>query len=183
MRAVVGPALATLDQTEKGVADLVKRLTQVGDHLVELRHLFAEKIEKDETQREAFNKLYKEMTLYRDNFLFAAEKPLFMALILLYDTISRAARQVEENAAALEAVENIKAELLDVLYRQDVDLITERPEKLDIGLQKVIRREETSDPAEDLRVVEVVRDGFRWNGKIIRPQEVVVKRRLAAASP
>jgi len=179
VRNAVGPLVGTLDQVEKGVGDVVQRTAKAADHLVELRHLFVEKIKKSDTQEAAFNKLYEEMSRYRDNFLFAAQKPLFMALILLYDNIGRIREGLAGNEEGEQAVEDIKLELLEILYRHDVELIEERPERLDISFQKAVRREVTNDPGEDMRVVEVVRDGFRWNSKVFRPQEVVVKRRLA----
>jgi len=178
LRSAIGPVVGSLDQVERGVEDLTKRFSGTADHLVELRHLFSSRIAKNESQEKAFNKLYEEMSRYRDNFLLTAEKPLFMSLILLYDSIVRTEKGLADEEAR-KPIANLRAELLEALYRHDVELISERPNRLDISFQKAIRREETDDPNEDMRVVEVVRDGFRAHGKVIRPQEVVVKRRLA----
>jgi len=78
----------------------------------------------------------------------------------------------------IEALKHILEEVLEVLYRRDIELIEDRPKSLDIEFQKPVRRIETDDPGEDRAVDQIVREGFRLSGLILRPQEVVVKRCL-----
>ena len=129
-------------------------------------------------------KLYEELRTYKDNFLLSAQKPLFRDILLLYDAVSRAQRRFadgEEQVSrdeAVKALQDIIDEILEVLYRRDIERIDEQPDRLDIDFQKPVRRIETDDPNEDKTVESVVRDGFRMDGALLRPQEVVVKRCL-----
>ena len=134
-------------------------------------------------KEQAYDQLYEELRTYKDNFLLQAQKPLFKDIILLFDGITRVIRSIEEQTdeqitreAMLQNLRHIEEEILEVLYRRDIEPIEERPKVLDIELQKPIQRIETENPDEDREIVQVVREGFRWNGVILRPQEVVVKR-------
>jgi molecular chaperone GrpE (heat shock protein) len=145
---------------------------------------------KDAVKRQkAYDQLYTEMRDYKNNFIDAAQKPLYMEMILLFDSVQRAMRKYEEapettldKGGVLQAMTQIKDELLEILYRRDIELIEDAPKKLDVNFQKPIRRIEVDNPAEDREVAQRVRDGFRRNGTVLRPQEVVVKRCVSVPS-
>ena len=116
------------------------------------------------------------MRQYKENFLLQAQKPLFLDMILLFDQIQRAAESVEDEAGQ-EAIENIKEELLEILYRRDVEPMEfDGDARFDRQWMKAIERIDTDDEAEDKTIDRVSRSGFKWNDNVLRPHEVVVKR-------
>ncbi|MBI3722521.1 nucleotide exchange factor GrpE [bacterium] len=146
-----------------------------------------EELAKDsQKRRKDYDALYAEMRDYKTNFIDVSQKPLYMDLLLLFDSILREVRVFEEGpetvarAEVLKAIGQVKDELVEILYRRDVELIEDHPTKLDVSFQKPVRRVEVEDVAEDYTIVQRVREGFRRGDQILRPQEVVVKRCVGA---
>ena len=139
-----------------------------------LEQLFVKRIKDDQVHAAAYQSLYQEMVTYRDDALRNYQKPLLKGLILLYDTMTRSLHGLGEGPER-EAVQLHVEELLEVLHRQEVEIMTERPEVFDPKLQKAVSSEPADDPGEDKQVVRVVREGFRWGTRVLRPQEVIVK--------
>ncbi|MEZ0228907.1 MAG: nucleotide exchange factor GrpE [Planctomycetota bacterium] len=173
---------AGLTLVAKGQRGLEEKVTVVARAVEELA--------KDTVKRRKdYDALYEEMRQYKTNFLDTAQKPLYNEMLLLFDSIQRIMRRIDEveeaaipKEAVAEAFKQVKDELLEILYRRDIEMIEDHPVKLDVKSQKPVRRVETETPSEDKDVVQVVREGFRRNGAVFRPQEVVVKRCLSVAS-
>lgn len=163
----------------QGLQQLTTRTTHLESNTQKIARALVEIVKEGENRKRAYDVLYDEMRQYKENFLWQCQKPLFMDLITLFDSILRVERQYE----AMDGMEKVagdfrylKDELLETLYRYDVELIEEHPDRLDIGFQKPIKRVHTDDPSEDRAVVKIVREGFAREGMILRPQEIVVKR-------
>ena len=140
-----------------------------------LQKQFSAKIARDKLHKEAFDKLYQEMCQYKENFIFSALRPILADLILLYDNIGR----MEQFATGDEAVQvicDIREEIIEILYRQDVEEIPPTGKKLDRKLQRAVKTVPTQDPSEDGDVIEVMRQGFLRGSVLMRPQEVICKR-------
>jgi molecular chaperone GrpE (heat shock protein) len=175
MKASVEPLARGLDTSNANIGKLVKALEALA--------VEAQKRRKD------YDVLYDEMRDYKANFVETAQRPLYMDLLLLFDALQRAERVAEETredqipkATVKASITQVKDQLLEILYRRDIEPITEHPTKLDVKFQKPVRRIEVADPAEDRTVAQVVREGFRRSGAVLRPQEVVVRRHVNAPS-
>lgn len=154
---------------------LVEGQNEIKAFVLSLKELFHGKISIDKSQREAFDKLYDEMKLYKENFVFSAMRPIIMDLVLLYDNIKRMEKYTEDTNV-LKATSHIKEELLEILYRQDVEPIITTETKIDRKLQKVIKSVSTCSEFENGDIIEVVREGFLRDGKTLRLQEVICKK-------
>ena len=73
-------------------------------------------------------------------------------------------------------LETVRYELEEVLYRIDVTLYEEHPEKLDQKLHKTLKTIPTDDPDKDREVVKIHKTGFYWREKVFRPEEVTIFR-------
>jgi molecular chaperone GrpE (heat shock protein) len=155
-----------------GVAD--PRLDKVLEKITILEQLFVKRIKDDQAHSAAYNTLYQDMSKYRDDAFRGAQKPLLKGLVLLYDTMKRSLDGITE-AASREAVTLHIEELLELMHRHDVQRMTETPAKFDRTIQLALGTEPAGGPGEDQAVARVVRDGFRWGGQVLRPQEVVIK--------
>jgi molecular chaperone GrpE (heat shock protein) len=170
---------------QENLEKLARSMRGVEDHLLKVAEAYQRIAQGEKRKKQAYDQLYEELRQYKDDFLLRAQKPLFMDIILLYDGLSRTIRTFEDveeealpKAEVLESLRHSLEEVQEVLYRRDIEPIEERPETLQIEYQKPVQRIETDNPEEDREVVSIVRDGFRMNGAILRPQEVVVKRCL-----
>jgi len=65
-------------------------------------------------------------------------------------------------------------QVVEVLESYGAEEVAERPEVVDGAFQKVIRTVPTVDPAQDRRVADTVRRGWRADGRVLRPQHVYV---------
>lgn len=137
---------------------------------------FNQKILRDTILKEAFDKLYEEMKQYKEDFLFEAMRPILADLLLLHDNVIRF-QKIVEDAKAKDAMASIKEEILEILYRRDVEpMLLSENAKVDRKTQRAVKTLATDIPSEDGNVVEVVREGFYRGNKVFRPQDVVCKK-------
>jgi molecular chaperone GrpE (heat shock protein) len=138
----------------------------------------------DTAKEKVIDKLSEELKLYRDNFILQSQKPIFIELIMLYDNLVQTLNNLEENQKTTndayltvkQNLHNIKEELLEILHRRDIIPFHEHPELLDYKLHKTVSTVTTSIESENNKVDTILKTGFRWNDKVIRAEEVVIKK-------
>lgn len=153
----------------------VERLLEVlQESIAALAKQFDERIASDATKNQAFDRLYKELDERRAGWLYEQIKPFFLDLILLHDRVSRLLLESKDHAGGLGS---ISEELLDVLQRREIERIS--VDKNFNPLQhRAVRVVETESNDEDGMIVDVVRDGFIYQGRVVRYADVVIKRKL-----
>lgn len=126
------------------------------------------KLKYDDTKEKAFNRLYEELDAIKNNKDFQKIKPLYLDLILFNDRIELLVS--EDNT-----LETIQEELLEILSRENIEVIEMESDILDLSLQKIVDTQIVEEEKYNSKVLQVVRDGFVYeNNKVLRPQEVVV---------
>jgi molecular chaperone GrpE (heat shock protein) len=142
-----------------------------------------------------FDVMHNELKGYKDNFLFdALQKPVIRDLLALFDDLCgqarRVARFINENPAhpsdevawhaELQAshdnINNTVFYIIEVLNRLDVTMIDGEDTVLDLKHHKVVGVEATHDLEEKNQIARIVRPGFMWKDRILRPTEVVIKK-------
>lgn len=173
---------ADIDRVTSELEKLRKTVGGVEEHIVKVAEAY-QKLTKDKRKDQAYDQLYEELRQYKSNFLATAQKPLLLDVILLHDGVCRTMASFAElpdekvtRQMVMDALAHTRDEILEVLYRRDIERIGDAPKKLDVTLQKPVSRIDTDNVDEDKDIVQVVRDGFSQNGVVLRPQEVVVKR-------
>lgn len=152
--------------------------------LKDIKAELASRASYDAAKEKAIDKLSEELRLYRDNFIFQSQKPVFVELIMLYDNLAQTLNLLEGSQAPAadtcltvkNNLRNIKEELLEILYRRDVTPFVEHSEMLDYKLHKTVATVTTGVEGENNKVDAIRKTGFRWNDKVIRPEEVVIKK-------
>ena len=156
--------------------------------LAGLKELFETHISRNQNQIAMFDKMYREMNSYKDNFLLeAVHKPIIRNLIQLYDNFMALESQFKDILNKDDAVgseglsqelqqfqtnlENVCSELEEALYRMDVTPYEEQPEVLDVKLHKTLKVKPTNDPEENRKVVKIHKKGFCWGDKVFRREE------------
>ena len=133
----------------------------------------------DALSQKAFDHLYEELRQYKEDFIFQAEKPLLLDLLLFYDSVnwfqqSLINKEMSPDVIA-DSFQYIIDELLEVLYRRDV-LPMEAADRFSRETQKVVKTVTATAKAEDYEIHQVLKRGFTRGGRVLRAEEVVVKR-------
>jgi molecular chaperone GrpE len=147
----------------------------VGD----IKKMLDERIMNDQMREKAFEALYTELKQYKDDWVFQAEKPLLLDLLLFYDSLNwfqeSLVKQEMSPDVIADSFQYLIDEFLEIMYRRDVVPI-ETPEVFDRKLQKAVKVEDTDEPDLDQRVSQVLKRGFARGERLLRPEEVVISR-------
>ena len=157
--------------------DAVNKMSQ---EMVELRKLLAEVTTASRARGDkAFDQLYEEMRQYKEDFLFQAEKPLLLDLLLFYDSLNwfqeSLIKQEMSPDVVADSFQYLLEEFLEILYRRDVVPMDESV-MFDMRNHRAVKAVSTSVEADHQRIAQVVKRGFLRADKTLRSEEVVVLR-------
>jgi molecular chaperone GrpE (heat shock protein) len=153
------------------------RMTQ---EMVEMRTLLSSLAAAEKSREDkAFDQLYEELRQYKEDFLFQAEKPLLLDLLLFYDSLNwfqeTLIKQEMSPDVIADSFQYLLEEFLEVLYRRDV-VTMEHIETFDMKNHRAVKAVKTDDESEHQKVAQVLKRGFIRSEKVLRPEEVVVMR-------
>lgn len=184
--------LSKLDKAADASAEAQHGLPQL---IAELRALL--ELKTGVNQR-MFDALHEELKDYKDDFLLeSVHRPVIRDLITLYDDLVEIHRQMA--AAVVEATEdaelgsspqalmdrmrtlatNIEHKMdfiIEVLARLEVAPLLAGTGKLDKVTQRAVALEQAETAEEDGDVVRSIKRGFSWKNRVVRAEEVVVKK-------
>ncbi len=129
--------------------------------------LYEKRCKHEKIKEDTLERLYEELDALKHNKEFQKIKPFYLDLISLYDRMADLKKEDD-------ALSTICDELLEVLQKQNIQIIKMQDDILDLSLQKVIDIEIVDDAKAHSKVVKVLRDGFRYKDKLLRPQEVTI---------
>lgn len=185
-------AIRGLDAMSQSIGDSVKALPKA---VADLRALLEM---KNGVSHSMFSALHEELKGYKDGFLLeSVYRPIIRDLVAVYDDLTEIHRQITDaisdacnDADASESAKKMLNRMrtlemnlghnvefiLEVLARLDVTQMPLGTDKLDKCLQRAVAVEWAETLDDDTRVVRVVKRGFLWHERVLRPEEVVVKR-------
>ena len=157
-------------------SEAIKRLAhEVG----EMRQMVQDRLANDKVREKAFDQLYEELKQYKEDFLFQAEKPLLLDLLLFYDSLNwfqeSLVKQEMSPDVIADSFQYLIDEFLEVLYRRDV-LPLDESATFDRKIHKAVKVTETTDEDADYRIHQVLKRGFTRAEKPLRAEEVVILR-------
>ncbi len=154
-------------------------LTDISDKLETVAQDLSDRRESERTQQQAFDSLYEELRQYKDDFIFQAEKPLLLDLLLFYDSLNWFQEQLLKQQVAQDVIADsfqyLIDEFLEVLYRRDV-VPMEGRETFDRKSQKAVKVLASDETGQDQRIAQVLKRGFVRGERILRSEEVVIYR-------
>jgi molecular chaperone GrpE (heat shock protein) len=159
---------------------------RIEERLDALTQLFEERLSADAVQQKAFDQLYEELRQYKEDFLFQAEKPFLLDLLLFYDSLHWFHRALENRDMSPEVIADsfqyLVDEFLELLYRRDV-VPCEGSPRFDRRLHKAVRVVPATDPTDDWKIQSVLKRGFLRADRLLRPEEVAVYRSGTDSEP
>ncbi len=152
---------------------------ELREEIAALRAQLEENAVNEQTQHRDFDAMYEELKQYKEDFIFQAEKPLLLDLLLFYDSLNWFQKSLQEEEMSPEVIADsfqyLIDEFLEVLYRRDV-LPMESKERFDRKTQKAVKLVDTNDQAKDQTVAQVLKRGFTRAGRVLRAEEVTLHR-------
>lgn len=180
-----------LQKVEENAAKASEAQQNLPTLVTELRGIIEQ---KNAVSRQMFDALHEELKGYKDDFfLETVHRPLIRDLITLYDDLSEIHRQARETVEALGSLENAGAVsqrlrdfeihlahhldfVLEVLARLEVSQMPIGEGLLDKRTQRAMVLEQAETQEEDLQIVRTLKRGFLWKDRIVRAEEVVIKK-------
>lgn len=155
------------------------------DDVASLRDFVEQQGRRDALQQQAFDQLYEELRQYKEDFVFQAEKPLLLDLLLFYDSLNWFQDSLVKNEMSpdvlADSFQYLIDEFLELLYRRDV-LPMESRARFDRETQKAIKVVRTEKQEKDYLIKQVVKRGFSRANRVLRAEEVVVYRAAGATT-
>jgi len=199
-------AMARAQFEQVGVLDRVEKMILAQDGVAKiLTDTKAVLEQRNVVNKAMFEVLHGELKTYKDAFLLEAVlRPVIRDLISLFDDIFEIHRQLmlalksqgergklagsalilfENVAAPAKQLEHNRDAILEVLERLDVTLTPLGSGKLDKQSQRAMSVELTDDPEQDNEIVKVSKRGFMWKDRVMRPEEVVIKKWKGITQP
>lgn len=154
-------------------------LQQLAEDFSEIRQAVRDRLSDNTVREKAFDQLYEELRQYKDDFLFQAEKPLLLDLLLFYDSLNwfqeSLIKQEMSPDVIADSFQYLIDEFLEVLYRRDVVPVDEA-NTFDRTIHKAVKVTDTDEKGADYRIAQVLKRGFSRSDKPLRPEEVVILR-------
>lgn len=169
-----------------GTASLEAMIGELRSELTLLRSVVQQRLSSDQVKEDAFERLYAELEAYKKNSAFEQVRPLYLDLILLLDrieTMRASAATGEASPEAAPLLGSISDELVEVLARREVEVMRPEAAEFDPSRQQAIGAVPVADRALHNTVERVVRRGFVWRGRVIRAEEVYVRRHDGRSEP
>jgi len=161
------------------VADQFPDMDSLQAQLLAIEDLLQARDQQAETQKRAFETLYKEMEQYKTDFIFQSEKPLLLDLLLFFDSMSwfkqSLLEQETDRSVLADSFQYLLDEFMELLYRRDVVPQESQP-IFDPRNQRAIQVLPTPLKGRDQHVEKILKRGFKRAGRTLRPEEVVIHR-------
>lgn len=168
---------------KSGTDEVLSCLKENTTLLNEIKEEIQGKFDYDAVKEKAFDKLYEEMRRQKEgsDSLDRAVKPVLSDLLLLYDSMKEfeapLINQPINDGKLLKDFRYILEELLEILYRQEVLPIEENTSApFNSKIHKATKTENAESKDDDFKIIKIVRSGFLWRDRLLRSQEVVIKR-------
>lgn len=153
------------------------------EELVEALHEMEKKFEEERSEREKLEELAKKTKAdfenYRkkqderkDRWQNETKQDLAEDLIEVMDNLERALMAADEETAVVQGVEMVNEQLYSKLNSEGLEVI-ETGEKFDPEVHKAVETKEHEEH-EPKTILEQKRKGYSFDGKVLRPAEVVV---------
>lgn len=168
------PELDAIDEVVKpSLTDLSIQMTKLEKH-------FESKIKYDKHKENTIDKLHHELQKYKDDLIGKLLRPIFMDIIEVIDDVNKLLKSLEEKGEInnpeklLKLLKGLPEDLEDKLYRHGVEVVEEMPDVFDPSIQKIIKVLLTNEELLDKQIGEKLKNGYRWEGKLIRHEMVTV---------
>ncbi|MFN6472563.1 MAG: nucleotide exchange factor GrpE [Nostoc sp. SerVER01] len=169
-------------QSKPANEGLELKFTSILDKLDQLNVLFQEKIQEDATKAVLFDRLYSQLTAYREDFVYKhVIQRVLRDLLRLFDTLEDTLQETTlanlQRNDLINRLESFHAQILKTLEKQEVKLIEHNGcMQFNEATQEVVDVRSVYSPEDDHKVLEVQRKGFKYRDSVLQAERVIVGR-------
>jgi molecular chaperone GrpE len=157
------------------------KLDRIEEQLNALQIDFQSKIKYDEHKEKIIDNLHSELQAYKNDLIKKLLQPMIMDVIHTIDDVNKLINHYQEPSQTdldpqklLKLMESIPDDLEHLLYRQGVETFQCSETEFNPNRQRAIKTKPTSEPDKDKTIVQSLRNGYEWEGKVLRPEMVEV---------
>lgn len=181
----------THPETPASAADGVmkRKLDEIAESLAGLERKFEKRFLSNRHNEQIIDTLHAELQQYKNGLLRQLLTPIVTDLIRLFDDLSSTVSSLPQReeftiAKAVQTLATFPSDVNHILERQGLETFVAEPgERFDPARHRVAGRETTDRPEADRTVARSVRLGFLWEGKVFRPNMVILHAYTAPAAP
>ena len=158
-----------------------EKLDSIKEHLDELSYGFKKRLQNDTTKDKIIEALHEELREYKNNLIKKQFESTILDLINFIDAIKKMANHYRQKGAAesdpaklMELIETIPTDMEDIFQLHHIEPFTCPETTFNPAQQKILRKIETDDKQKERTIARRLRSGYKWEGKIIRPEIVEV---------
>jgi molecular chaperone GrpE len=142
---------------------------------------FQSKLKYDQHKEKIIDNLHSELQKYKSDLIKKLLQPMIMDVIHAIDDFNKLTRHYTQQAPEdidpqklLKLIATIPEDLEHLLYRQGVESFKCSEPVFNPSRQRALKTLPTSDPSKDKTIAQSLRQGYEWEGKVLRPEMVEV---------
>ncbi|MBK8565942.1 MAG: nucleotide exchange factor GrpE [Saprospiraceae bacterium] len=166
--------------TKEDFQVLTAHFAAVEQQLEQLGTEFQSKLKYDAHKEKIIDNLHAELQTYKNGLIEKLLRPIFMDIIEVVDDTRRLLKDLkakgeDTNPEKLKKLlESIPDDLEDLLDKHGVEVVQAESEAFNPAVQKVVKTVPTPEESLDKQVSERLKNGYRWEGRLLRHEVVNV---------
>ncbi|OAD23250.1 GrpE nucleotide exchange factor [Candidatus Thiomargarita nelsonii] len=140
---------------------------------------FESKLKYDQHKDKIIDDLHSELQEYKSDLIKKLLQPMIMDVIHAIDDFNKLTRHYTQKEdidpqKLLKLIASIPKDLEHLLYRQGVESFQCSEPVFNPSRQRVLKTLPTPEPSKDKTIAQSLRQGYEWEGKVLRPEMVEV---------
>lgn len=170
----------TVTAPPPGQEVLESKLDKLDERFASLEAEFESKIKYDRHKEKIIDQLHRELQEYKDDLVKSLLRPIIMDIIQTIDTNAAHVKNLKQEKSRLDPqellkqMEEIPAEMEEILMRQGVEPFNCEQPEFDRKRQKIVKTLNTHDQKKDKTIAQRLHNGYEWEGKVLCRERVDV---------
>jgi molecular chaperone GrpE len=171
----------TTDNNSASLNLLVTKLDGLMEQLNNLQAEFQGKLKYDQHKEKIIDNLHTELQEHKNDLIKKLLQPMIMDVIHAIDDFNKLTSHYNQKEPAdidpqklIKLMASIPEDLEHLLYRQGVESFSGSEPIFNPSRQRAVKTLPTSEPSKDKTIAQSLRNGYEWEGKVLRPEMVEV---------
>jgi molecular chaperone GrpE len=142
---------------------------------------FQSKLKYDQHKEKIIDELHGELQEYKSDLIKKLLQPMIMDVIHAIDDFNKLTSHYRQKTPEeidpqklLNLIASIPEDLEHLLYRQGIETFRGSEPDFNPSRQRAVKTLATPEPAKDKTIAQSLRQGYEWEGKVLRPEMVEV---------
>ena len=166
--------------SQKNNLEIISEIQKLQGQIENLNDLFLKRIQHTELEEKIIDRMHAELQKYKNDMYSQLVKPILIDIINFRNNILQMAKFYEvksegEQNIPLKVFKDYSFDIEEILEKNNIDIYKgEIGEKFDPTKQRIVKKVKTDEKDLHGKVVEIIAEGYNFNGKIISPEKVAV---------